>query len=100
MPSDVSSRNPDYHRRDPYEAIENGELPEYELFVQMIEDEDEHKFDFDILDATKHWPEEPVPPKEEVSIVPGNEIPEGEMPMIEAPSDEAPLPNDKPSAPV
>lgn len=50
MPSDVSSRNPDCHRRDLYEAIENGELPEYELFVQMIEDEDEYKFDFDILE--------------------------------------------------
>ncbi len=59
----LAGKDPDYHRRDLYEAIEKGEFPEYELFVQMIEEEDEHRFDFDILDATKHWPEELVPPK-------------------------------------
>ena len=58
----LAGKDPDYHRRDLSEAIENGTYPEYEFFVQMIEEKDEHKFDFDILDPTKHWPEEQVPP--------------------------------------
>ncbi|MGB9938088.1 MAG: catalase [Methanobacterium sp.] len=58
----IAGNDPDYHRRDLYEAIKMGHYPEYELYVQMIEEEDEHKFDFDILDATKHWPEELIPP--------------------------------------
>ena len=58
----LAGKDPDYHRRDLYEAIENGFYPEYDLYVQMIEEEDEHKFDFDILDRTKHWPEEQITP--------------------------------------
>lgn len=53
--------NPDYHRSDLFDAIQRGDYPEYELYVQMIEEKDEHNFDFDILDPTKHWPEELVP---------------------------------------
>jgi catalase len=59
----LGGEDPDYHRRDLYDAIDNGDYPEYELYVQMIEEEDEHNFDFDILDPTKHWPEELIPPK-------------------------------------
>lgn len=58
----LSGKDPDYHRRDLYNAIDAGAYPEYEFFVQMIDEEDEDKFDFDILDATKIWPEEMVPP--------------------------------------
>ena len=58
----LAGKDPDYHRRDLSEAIEMGNYPEYEFYVQMIEEKDEHKFDFDILDPTKHWPEEQVPP--------------------------------------
>ena len=58
----LSGKDPDYHRRDLYDAIDAGAYPEYEFFVQMIDEEDEEKFDFDILDATKIWPEELVPP--------------------------------------
>jgi len=50
--------DPDYHRKDLREAIDRGAYPEYELGVQLIPLEDEFKFDFDILDATKLWPEE------------------------------------------
>jgi catalase len=57
----LAGKDPDYHRRDLWEAIEMGDFPEYELGVQIIEEEDEHNFDFDILDATKIWPEELVP---------------------------------------
>lgn len=57
----ISGKDPDFHRRDLYESIENGDFPEFELGVQIIPEEDEHKFDFDVLDATKLWPQEEVP---------------------------------------
>jgi catalase len=57
----LSGKDPDYHRRDLWTAIENGQFPEWELGVQMIEEADEFAFGFDILDPTKIWPEERVP---------------------------------------
>lgn len=57
----IGGKDPDFHRRDLWEAIELGEYPEYELGIQMIDEKDEFMFDFDILDATKLWPEEIVP---------------------------------------
>jgi catalase len=57
----ISGKDPDFHRRDLWESIENGDFPEYELGVQIVEEKDEHKFDFDLLDATKIIPEEIVP---------------------------------------
>jgi catalase len=59
----ISGQDPDFHRRDLWEAIENGDYPEWELGVQIVEEADEHKFDFDLLDATKIIPEELVPVK-------------------------------------
>jgi catalase len=59
----ISGQDPDFLRRDLWEAIENGDYPEWEFGVQIIEEEDEHKFDFDLLDATKIIPEELVPVK-------------------------------------
>jgi catalase len=59
----LAGKDPDYHRRDLWQAIEMGDYPEYELGVQIIEEEDEFKFDFDILDSTKIIPEELVPVK-------------------------------------
>lgn len=53
--------DPDYHRRDLFESIENGDFPEWELGVQLVPESDEHKFDFDLLDPTKLIPEELVP---------------------------------------
>jgi len=53
--------DPDFHRRDLYEAISAGNFPEWEFGVQLIPEADEEKFDFDILDATKIVPEELVP---------------------------------------
>lgn len=53
--------DPDFHRKDLREAIARGAYPEYELGVQLISQEDEFKFDFDILDPAKFWPEELVP---------------------------------------
>lgn len=57
----IAGKDPDYHRRDLYQAIENGFYPEWELGVQIVEQEDEMSFDFDLLDPTKLIPEELVP---------------------------------------
>ncbi|MFN2498268.1 MAG: catalase [Pyrinomonadaceae bacterium] len=57
----ISGKDPDFHRRDLWEAIENGDFPEWELGVQIVEEKDEHSFDFDLLDPTKIIPEEIVP---------------------------------------
>jgi len=57
----ISGLDPDFHRRDLWEAIENGDFPEWEFGVQVVEEKDEHKFAFDLLDPTKLIPEELVP---------------------------------------
>ena len=57
----ISGKDPDFHRRDLWESIENGAFPEYELGVQLIDEADEHKYEFDLLDPTKLIPEELVP---------------------------------------
>ncbi|MFA9192629.1 catalase [Flavobacterium sp. FZUC8N2.13] len=57
----ISGKNPDFHRQDLWEAIETGNFPEWELGVQIIPAEDEHKYEFDLLDPTKLVPEELVP---------------------------------------
>jgi catalase len=59
----LAGKDPDFHRRDLWDAIERGDFPEFELGVQIIEEADEHKFDFDLLDPTKLLPEEVVPVK-------------------------------------
>ncbi len=57
----ISGKDPDFHRRDLWEAIESGAFPEWEFGVQIVEEKDEFKFDFDLLDPTKLIPEELVP---------------------------------------
>lgn len=57
----AAGKDPDFNRRDLWEAIEAGQYPEYELCVQLVSEADEHSFDFDLLDATKIIPEEEVP---------------------------------------
>ena len=59
----VSGADPDFHRRDLWEAIEAGDFPEWELCLQTFTEEQAEKFSFDILDATKIVPEELVPLK-------------------------------------
>ncbi|CAK7007669.1 MAG: Catalase HPII [Desulfovibrio sp.] len=59
----LTGRDPDFHRKDLWQAIEAGDYPEWELGLQIIPEEDEHSFDFDILDATKLIPEALVPVK-------------------------------------
>lgn len=57
----IGGVDPDFHRRDIIEAVQKGMFPEYELGIQLIPEEDELKYDFDVLDPTKFWPEETIP---------------------------------------
>ena len=57
----ISGCDPDFHRRDLWEAIESGAYPEWELGVQVFSEAQADKFSFDVLDATKLVPEELVP---------------------------------------
>jgi catalase len=57
----ISGKDPDFHRRDLWDSIENGAFPEWDLGVQIVPEKDEHKYDFDLLDPTKIIPEELVP---------------------------------------
>ncbi|WP_180978210.1 catalase [Halomonas urumqiensis] len=57
----ISGADPDFHRRDLWEAIESGEFPEWELGLQIFTEEQAEGFSFDVLDSTKLVPEELVP---------------------------------------
>ncbi|MFY3283876.1 catalase [Achromobacter xylosoxidans] len=57
----VSGADPDFHRRDLWEAIDAGHGPQWELGVQVFTEEEAERFSFDVLDATKIVPEELVP---------------------------------------
>ncbi len=89
----IAGADPDFHRRDMFEAIESGNFPEWEFAVQLFTQEQADKFPFDHLDATKLIPEELVPLKvigrmvldrwpdnffaetEQVAFCPGNIVP-------------------------
>lgn len=89
----ISGADSDFHRRDLWDAIESGQFPEWELGFQIVPEADEHKYDFDLLDATKLIPEEMVPvtivgkmtlnrnpenffaETEQVAFLPGNIVP-------------------------
>jgi catalase len=57
----ISGADPDFHRRDLWEAINSGNYPEYELGLQVFDEKFADSFEFDILDATKLIPEEMIP---------------------------------------
>jgi len=57
----LAGKDADWLRRDLWEAIETGAYPEFEFGLQVLEEADEFKFPFDILDPTKIWPEELIP---------------------------------------
>ncbi|HCJ30621.1 MAG TPA: catalase HPII, partial [Pseudomonas sp.] len=52
----LAGKDPDFNRRDMWESIEMGDYFEWELGVQVVEEADEHAFDFDLLDPTKIIP--------------------------------------------
>ncbi len=57
----INGADPDFHRRDLWNAINSGHPAEWELGVQLFDDEFADSFDFDVLDATKLIPEELIP---------------------------------------
>jgi len=57
----LNGADPDFHRRDLWDAIQMGDYPEWELGLQLFDEDFADKFDFDVLDATKIIPEEEVP---------------------------------------
>lgn len=89
----IAGADPDFHRRDMFEAIESGSFPEWEFAVQLFTQDEADKFPFDHLDPTKLIPEELVPLKvigrmvldrwpdnffaetEQIAYCPGNIVP-------------------------
>jgi catalase len=57
----INGADPDFHRRDLWDAIQAGDPPEWELGMQLFDQEFADSFEFDVLDATKIIPEEQVP---------------------------------------
>jgi catalase len=57
----INGADPDFHRRDLWEAIEAGDFPEWEFCLQTFSQAEADGFDFDVLDATKLVPEELAP---------------------------------------
>lgn len=57
----ICGQDPDFHRKDLEEAISRGLFPKWKFGIQVLPQSREHDFDFDILDATKVWPEAQVP---------------------------------------
>jgi len=57
----INGADPDFHRRDLWDAITSGAFPEWELGVQLFDQAFADKFEFDVLDATKLIPEEILP---------------------------------------
>lgn len=56
----VSGNDPDSQRKDLYEAIDGGDYPVWDFCVQLLPEEKEFDYPFDILDPTKLWPEEDI----------------------------------------
>ncbi|WP_188610761.1 catalase [Chelatococcus reniformis] len=57
----INGADPDFHRRDLWDAIQSGNFPEWELGLQLFDEVFAEQFAFDVLDATKIVPEEQVP---------------------------------------
>jgi catalase len=58
----INGADPDFHRRDLWTAIKTGNFPEWELRLQLFDQEFADSFEFDVLDPTKIIPEEILPP--------------------------------------
>ncbi|HEY3870424.1 MAG TPA: catalase [Actinocrinis sp.] len=57
----INGADPDFHRRDLWDAITQGAYPEWELGLQLFDDDFADRFEFDVLDPTKLIPEEVLP---------------------------------------
>ena len=60
-PCKISGADPDFHRRDLFDAIARGDFPEWEFCIQAFDQKTADAFEFDVLDATKLIPEEDIP---------------------------------------
>jgi catalase len=58
----INGADPDFHRRDLWQSIQSGNFPEWELQVQLFDQDFADSFDFDVLDPTKIIPEEILAP--------------------------------------
>ena len=79
----ISGADPDFHRRDLWDAITQGDFPEWELGLQLFDDDFADRFRFDVLDPTKIIPEEELPVRRVGRLVldrlPGNFFAETEQ---------------------
>ncbi len=57
----LAGKEPDFHRRDLWDAIDSKAFPEFELALQLVPEEDGDTLGFDLLDPTKLWPEDQIP---------------------------------------
>jgi catalase len=57
----VQSQELGVHTKDLYDAIDRGDYPEWDLFVQIMSDDEHPELDWDPLDDTKVWPESDFP---------------------------------------
>lgn len=57
----ICGQDPDFHRKDLYDAISAGQYPKWKFGIQTLKESQQDDFEFDILDATKVWPEEEIP---------------------------------------
>ncbi|QWC57276.1 catalase [Erythrobacter sp. 3-20A1M] len=57
----INGADPDFHRRDMWDAIDAGDFPQWDLGIQTFDEDFADQFEFDVLDATKIIPEEQVP---------------------------------------
>ncbi len=59
----IAGADPDFHRRDLFDAIDQGDFPQWDFAVQVLTQAEADALPFDILDATKIIPEEVHPLK-------------------------------------
>ncbi|AQR73006.1 catalase [Sphingomonas sp. LM7] len=57
----IAGADPDFQRRDLFEAIDRGDFPEWELGIQAFDEAFADSLPFDVLDPTKIIPEELLP---------------------------------------
>ena len=70
----INGADPDFHRRDLWDAIDLGNPPEWDLGVQIFDDDFADQFEFDVLDPTKIIPEEQIPVRRIGSFVLDNHV--------------------------
>jgi catalase len=79
----MQAQEPGCHTKDLYDAIQAGDHPEWDLYVQIMSDDEHPELDWDPLDDTKTWPENDFPLRHvgvmQLNRVPGNFFTESEQ---------------------